>query len=89
MFAHPYGASETGTISMLAAPEYDVTHPELLSTAGGLLPGVEVRIQQDDGTPAPVGHSGTMVVRSAAAADGYSLDTGRPAFIDGSGTLTA
>lgn len=28
VLAHPYGASEAGIISVLAAPEYDVTHPQ-------------------------------------------------------------
>ncbi len=83
VFAHPYGASEAGIISVLAAPEYDLTHPELLSTAGRPLPGVEVRVQRDDGTPAAAGEPGLIVVRSAAAADGYDLDTAPATFIDG------
>ena len=83
VLAHPYGASEAGIISVLAAPEYDVTHPELLSTAGRPLPGVEVRVQQHDGTPVPAGRPGSIVIRSAAAADGYDVDTAPAAFIDG------
>jgi acyl-coenzyme A synthetase/AMP-(fatty) acid ligase len=70
-------------ISMLAAPEYDLTHPELLSTAGRPLPGVEVRIHQDDGTPAPAGEAGRIVVRSPAAAIGYDTDSAPAAFTDG------
>ncbi|MFZ0091079.1 MAG: AMP-binding protein [Solirubrobacteraceae bacterium] len=83
VLAHPYGASEAGIISVLAAPEYDVTHPELLSTVGRPLPGVQVRVQQDDGTPTPAGQPGSIVIRSAAAADGYDVDTAPSAFIDG------
>lgn len=44
---------------------------------------MEVRVQHDDGTPAPAGQSGTIVVRSAAAADGYERDSAPAAFIDG------
>jgi fatty-acyl-CoA synthase len=83
VFAHPYGASEAGIVSVLAAPEYDVTHPELLSTAGRPLPGVEVRVQRDDGTPAAAGEPGSIVVRSAAVAEGYDGDIAAGAFIDG------
>jgi fatty-acyl-CoA synthase len=83
VFAHPYGASEAGIISVLAAPEYDLTHPELLSTAGRPLPGVEVRVERGDRTPAPAGEPGSIVVRTAAAADGYDIDTASPAFLDG------
>ena len=83
VLAHPYGASEAGMISVLAAPEYDVTRPRLLSTAGRPLPGVEVRICQNDGTPAAVGEVGQVVVRSAATAAGYDVDTAPEAFVNG------
>ncbi len=83
VLAHPYGASEAGIISVLAAPEYDVTHPALLSTTGRPLPGVEVRVQQHDGTPAPAGEPGSIVVRSPEAADGYDVDITPAVFIDG------
>jgi fatty-acyl-CoA synthase len=83
VFAHPYGASEAGIVSVLAAPEYDVTHPELLSTVGRPLPGVEVRVEREDGTPAAAGEPGSIVVRSDALADGYAVDVAAGAFIDG------
>jgi fatty-acyl-CoA synthase len=83
VFAHLYGASEAGIVSVLKAPEYDVTHPELLSTAGRPLPGVEVRVQRVDGTRAPAGEPGSIVVRSAAVADGYDLDIATGAFTEG------
>ena len=83
VLAHPYGASEAGMISVLAPPEYDVSHPELLATAGRLLPGVELRIELPDGSEAPPGREGSIVVRSAAAADGYAFDPGRSGFSGG------
>jgi fatty-acyl-CoA synthase len=83
VFAHPYGASEAGIISVLAPPEYDLAHPELLSTAGRPLPGVEVRVQHSDGMSAPAGEPGSIVIRSAAAADGYDVEIEPGAFIDG------
>ena len=83
VFAHPYGASEAGIVSMLAAPEYDLAHPELLSTTGRPLPGVEVRIQRAERTSAPAGEQGSIVIRSPAAADGYDVDVAPGAFVDG------
>ena len=83
LLAHPYGASEAGIVSMLAAPEYDLSHPELLETSGRPLPGVEVWIEHDDGSAAALGEEGTIVVRSAAAADGYETAPARSGFVDG------
>jgi fatty-acyl-CoA synthase len=83
VLAHPYGASEAGMISVLAAPEYDLTHPELLNTAGRPLPGVEVRVQQGDGTLVGAGEPGEIVVRTPAAAEGYDVEVASVPFIDG------
>lgn len=83
VLAHPYGASEAGIVSMLAAPEYDLSHPELLETAGRPLPGVEVRIVGDRGSEASPGEEGEIVVRSGAAADGYDVTPARSSFVDG------
>jgi fatty-acyl-CoA synthase len=83
VLAHPYGASEAGIVSMLAAPEYDLSHPELLETAGRPLPGVKVRIVNEDGWDAPPGDDGEIVVRSAAAADGYDVTPARSGFQNG------
>jgi fatty-acyl-CoA synthase len=83
VLAHPYGASEAGMISVLAAPEYDLTHPELLSTAGRPLPGVEVRVQQGDGTLVGSGEPGEIVVRTPAAAEGYDVEVASAPFING------
>src|SRR6185312_11323295 len=59
ILAHPYGASEAGIVSVLSAPEYDLSHPELLDTSGRPLPGVGVRIERDDGSDARPGEEGT------------------------------
>ena len=83
ILAHPYGASEAGIVSMLAAPEYDLSHPELLETSGRPLPGVEVRIERADGSDAAPGEEGMIVVRSAAAADGYEATPARSGFAHG------
>lgn len=83
ILAHPYGASEAGIVSMLAAPEYDLSHPELLETAGRPLPGVHVRIVSDGGSDASVGEEGEIVVQSAAAADGYDVTPAGSGFVGG------
>ena len=83
ILAHPYGASEAGIISILAAPDYDLCNPELLATAGRVLPGVELHIQRPDGSDAPPGGEGAIVIRSAAAADGYAVDPKQSGFRSG------
>jgi len=82
VLANPYGASEAGIISVLAPPEYGLEHPELLATAGRPLPAVEVRIERPDGSEARPGEAGAIVIRSAAAADGYDVDPTRSSFGD-------
>jgi acyl-CoA synthetase (AMP-forming)/AMP-acid ligase II len=72
VLVHPYGASEVGIISLLAPPEYDLSRPELLGSAGRPLPGIDVRIEAADGSPAPAGEVGAIVVRTPAVADGYA-----------------
>jgi acyl-coenzyme A synthetase/AMP-(fatty) acid ligase len=83
VLAHPYGASEAGLISVLAAPEYSRDHPELLDTVGRAIPGVDVFVENADGTPAPDGTPGRVAVRSPAVADGYVVDPADNGFRDG------
>ncbi len=83
ILAHPYGASEAGIVTMLAAPEYDLANPEVLDTSGRPLPGVQVRIERDDGSDARPGEEGMIIVRSAAAADGYERVPGGSGFVAG------
>ncbi|NYD36491.1 class I adenylate-forming enzyme family protein [Actinomycetospora corticicola] len=66
---HTYGASEMGIVSALRPEEYDPTDPARATSAGRILPGVEVRFRAADGRLDPA--SGSMEVRSAAMAHGY------------------
>jgi fatty-acyl-CoA synthase len=68
---------------VLAAPEYSRDHPALLDTVGRALPGVDVFIENADGTPAPDGTPGYLAVRSPAVADGYVVDPAESGFRDG------
>jgi fatty-acyl-CoA synthase len=68
---HPYGASEEGLVSILSSQEDDPSHPERSSSAGRILPGVEVRFRRTDGTFAAAGEIGGIEVRSPAMAQGY------------------
>lgn len=72
ILVNPYGASEVGIVSALAAPEYSLARPELLDTVGRPLPGVDVRIETADGTPAAPGELGVISVASGQVADGYA-----------------
>jgi fatty-acyl-CoA synthase len=62
---HPYGTSEVAIISLLAPGDYSLEHPELLDSAGRVMPGVEVRIVGGDRAG---GGDGRIQVRSAVVA---------------------
>lgn len=62
ILVNPYGASEFGVVSALAAPEYSLDHPELLDSSGRIAADVDVR----------VGQRGTIEVRSPAVAQSYA-----------------
>jgi fatty-acyl-CoA synthase len=70
VLTHLYGASETGLISMLP-PSACEANPNLLTCAGGIRPGVEIRLRRADGMLARAGQCGSIEARSAAVADGY------------------
>jgi fatty-acyl-CoA synthase len=83
--AHTYGASEMGLVSALGPAEHDPAQPEVFTSAGRVLPGVDVRFRRTDGTLAEPGGIGSIEVRSPAMAAGYR---NRPieqaaAFVDG------
>jgi fatty-acyl-CoA synthase len=92
--AHPYGASEAGLVSVLGPDQYDCLAGDLLGSAGRILPGVEVRIEET------TGESGRIVVRSTGVARGYAggvdhsafrpdgwFDTGDCGYLDAGGFL--
>jgi fatty-acyl-CoA synthase len=83
ILVNTYGASEIGMVSVLAAPEYSLDHPDLLSTAGRPRPGVEVRIATTGGMLTPDGRAGIIEVRLPGMSSGYIGRPGDPAFRDG------
>ncbi|HEU4999116.1 MAG TPA: AMP-binding protein [Lapillicoccus sp.] len=83
VLVNTYGASEAGMVSVIAAPEYGLDHPELLSSAGRPRPGVELRIVTLDGTDVPAGEPGVIVVRLPGMSSGYIGRPDDPAYRDG------
>jgi fatty-acyl-CoA synthase len=71
ILGHLYGASEMGVVSVLTAPEHDLSCVDRFSCAGRIRPGVEVRFRRADGRLAEAGETGTIEVRSAALSSGY------------------
>jgi acyl-CoA synthetase (AMP-forming)/AMP-acid ligase II len=71
VLVHVYGASEMGLVSVLPTTEYALAREDLLTSAGRVRPGVEVRFQRDDGSLAGPGEIGRIEVRSPAMAEGY------------------
>ena len=67
---HAYGASEMGLVSVLAPTDH-ASCPDRLTSAGRVLPGVEVRLRRADGSFANAGEAGVIEVRSPAMASGY------------------
>jgi acyl-CoA synthetase (AMP-forming)/AMP-acid ligase II len=94
-----YGMTETtGTISMC---RHDDPPEVIATTVGKPLPGVEVRVVDDDGRDVPAGQPGELIVRgfnvmqgyfadpdatAAAIRDGW-LSTGDVGFVDGDGNI--
>jgi fatty-acyl-CoA synthase len=70
VLTHMYGASEAGLVSVLPPSAYEAD-PALLTSAGQIRPGVEVRVRRADGTLAAAGEHGGLEVKSASLADGY------------------
>lgn len=64
-----YGMSET---NMLTSNPYDpATGPRLGGTVGVALPGVSVRVMDDEDSPLPVGETGHVQVQGANVFSGY------------------
>jgi fatty-acyl-CoA synthase len=68
---HTYGSSEAGIVSALSPSEYCSDDPMRATSAGRVRSDVTVRLRREDGSLAPPGQTGTIEVRSAAAATGY------------------
>jgi long-chain acyl-CoA synthetase len=62
-----YGATETGTVTMLS-PEHQASHA---GTVGWPAPGVRIEIRDGDGRPLPPGAVGRIYVASPALMAGY------------------
>jgi HIP---CoA ligase len=94
-----YGMTETtGTISMC---RHDDPPEVIANTVGKPLPGVDVRIVDDDGRDVPAGEPGELIVRGFNVMQGYFADpeataaairdgwlaTGDIGFVDGDGNI--
>ncbi|MFN0089479.1 MAG: FadD3 family acyl-CoA ligase [Acidimicrobiales bacterium] len=67
-----YGMTETSGIATLCTPEDD---PETIATTSGkALPGVELRVVDDDGVPLPAGQAGELLIRGWNIMKGYLDD---------------
>jgi len=64
-----YGANEVGQVTWLSQEEH--LNPELLTTVGKPVPGVEVTIRNTQGEPVDAGTTGEIWVRSPGMMTGY------------------
>ncbi len=71
-FAQMYGMTETyGTVVLLGPEDHAPGHERLMRSAGKALPGVEIRILDDEGNPLPPGAIGEVSIRSPTNMAGY------------------
>jgi HIP---CoA ligase len=81
-----YGLTEATGVSTLCRPGDD--HETIATTSGRAIPGVDVRIVDDDGHEVPRGVPGEIVVSGYAVTHGYfDDDAGTAAAIDPAGQL--
>jgi fatty-acyl-CoA synthase len=71
IISHVYGASEMGLVSVLSPADHDLSRLERFTSAGRILPGVNVRFRRADGRIADDGEVGVIEVRSPAMASSY------------------
>jgi acyl-CoA synthetase (AMP-forming)/AMP-acid ligase II len=79
-FSNGYGSTETSsTIALLGPAEHraainsdDPAHRSRLSSAGRLLPGIEIQVRDADGSVLPTGQVGALWVRGDQVAGEYS-----------------
>ena len=72
-FLQGYGMTETASSVTVLLPEHH-KDPRLLETAGVPLPGVEIRIVDEEGRVCPPGTSGEVVVKTNTLMLGYWND---------------
>ncbi|APG62959.1 acyl-CoA synthetase [Sphingorhabdus lutea] len=84
-----YGMTETtGTFCSLPPSDHDVNGNERMKSAGKPMPGVEVRIVDEDNRPLPNGEIGEIVVRAPLNMKGYWRNDAKTAeTIDADGWL--
>ena len=70
--AHPYGASEAGLIAVLGPDEYRAGADEESGSVGRILPGVRVRIEDEDGCLLAGEQVGRIIVESDGVAQAYA-----------------
>ncbi|MBS0408572.1 MAG: fatty acid--CoA ligase [Proteobacteria bacterium] len=88
-FVQMYGMTETsGTIVALPPEDHDPKGNPRMRSAGKALPGVELAILDEAGTPLPPGQVGEIATRSAANMSGYwNLPEATAKTIDAEGWL--
>lgn len=77
-----YGATETTSAVTLSSAEDTLRHPE---SVGRVLPGIDIRILDEQGREVPPGETGELFVRSPGNAIGYwnDSDATRREFVSG------
>ena len=68
---HTYGASEQGLVSVLPPTTQEPAPPATFTSAGRVLPGVQLRLRNADGSPAAPGEPGVIETCSPGMAQGY------------------
>ena len=86
-FIQAYGMTETtGTIVMLPPEDHDPAGNARMRSAGKALPGVELKIIDEDGAETPLGEVGEVITRSSNNMVGYwNLPDASAKAIDGDG----
>lgn len=71
-FVQMYGMTETsGTVAALSPEDHEAADGRRLRSAGRALPGIDVAVLDEAGTPQPTGIVGEIAVRSVANTVGY------------------
>lgn len=85
-FIQVYGMTETtGTVCMLPPEDHDVNGNERMRSAGKALPGVTVKVVDEQGNELPRGEIGELVIHSPSNMTGYwnLPDATKSSLVDG------